>query len=70
MVFMRKWTKEKNARRCFLIDKDIDEFLTFEELAEYDTLQEEMLEYRRKMAPLPIAEAKAILDKLKEEVED
>jgi hypothetical protein len=48
------WTEEKNARRCDLIDKEIDSVLTASEMAELNTLQSEMLEYRRRVAPLTL----------------
>ena len=61
------WTEEKNARRCDLIDKSIDDpkSMTDEEWQEYIQLQEEMIEHRNKVAPLPIEEAKQILAELK-----
>jgi hypothetical protein len=57
---MMTWTDAKNARRAELIDKLIDDGrLSEDEWLELEHLQVEMLEYRRKNAPLPISEAKA-----------
>jgi len=52
------WTDEKNARRCDLIDKEIDGRLTLQEAVELARLQSEMLAYRRRVAPLPIGDAR------------
>lgn len=49
------WTEAKNARRCGLIDKEIDGKLSPDEALELESLQAEMLRYRRKFAPLPLA---------------
>lgn len=46
------WTESKNARRCDLIDKEIREALKGNERAELERLQNEMLAYRYRMAPL------------------
>jgi len=48
------WTEKKNQRRCELIDKEIDGFLSIAESLELDQLQNEMEKYRKKKAPLPI----------------
>jgi hypothetical protein len=59
---MSVWTEEKNARRCQLIDKQIDSILTPDEEDELETLQDEMLAYRKKKAPLltwPTSEKKS-----------
>lgn len=55
-----EWTDEKNERRCDLIDKEINDGLTFSEEIELDNLQELMLHYRRKVAPRPIEEARRV----------
>ena len=47
------WHDAKNIRRCNLIDKEINGTLSVEEERELEQLQEEMLAYRRKVAPLP-----------------
>ena len=48
-----QWTDEKNQRRCELIDKEIASTITKAEAVELAALELEMLEYRRKVAPLP-----------------
>ena len=50
------WTDEKNRRRCELIDKEIADAITETEATELAALQREMLEFRRKVAPLPLAD--------------
>jgi hypothetical protein len=58
------WSETKNARRCALIDKDIDGKLSAEEAVELNLLQREMLAHRRKVAPLPLAEARKLHQEL------
>jgi hypothetical protein len=58
------WTEEKNSRRCALIDKKIDGSLAATEVAELDQLQKEMLQHRRRVAPLPLEEARALHQQL------
>ena len=48
------WTERKNQRRCDLIDKQIDFSLTENEAAELVDLQQQMLQYRHSLAPLPL----------------
>jgi hypothetical protein len=55
-----EWTDAKNERRCDLIDKEIDGTLTPAEAVELHRLQQEMLRYRHKVAPLPIAAARKL----------
>lgn len=45
------WSDEKNSRRCNLIDKQLDGKLSFEEALELEDLQNQMLEYRKRVAP-------------------
>jgi hypothetical protein len=48
------WTKEKNDRRCDLIDRKYEGAgLTPAEALELARLQEQMLRYRQRVAPLP-----------------
>ena len=61
------WSEAKNARRCELIDKEIDGTLAAGEAMELHLLQREMLAYRRKVAPLPLAEARQLRQELLEE---
>jgi hypothetical protein len=59
-----KWTDQKNARRCELIDREIDDVLTPEELVELQQLQDEMLRYQSRVAPWPIQAARRLHKKL------
>lgn len=48
------WTDVKNIRRCELIDKDIDSFLTVEERAELESLEMELRRHVNAVAPRPL----------------
>jgi hypothetical protein len=61
-----EWTNAKNNRRCDLIDKEIDGTITSAEAAELEDLQEQMLRYRHRVAPLPLAYAGRLLVELEE----
>src|SRR5258708_695460 len=54
------WTKAKNPRRCDLIDRKYTGTLTTQEAAELTRLQEEMLRYRQRVAPLPLEYARRL----------
>jgi hypothetical protein len=58
------WTEEKNARRCTLISREIAGTLTIEEMKELHALQEAMLRYRRRVAPLPLDDARDLYQEL------
>jgi hypothetical protein len=58
------WTEAKNARRCALIDREIAGTLAPEEEAELDRLQREMLRHRRRVAPLPLEDARRLHQEL------
>lgn len=58
------WTDEKNDRRCELIDKEIEGTIRPFEKRELAVLQQQMLAYRRKNAPLPLKEAQALHQEL------
>ena len=58
------WTHEKNTRRCELVDKVIAGTLLSEEGEELARLQREMLDYRRRVAPLPLDEARKLHQQL------
>ena len=58
------WTDAKNTRRCELIDKEIDSSLEPAEAVELTRLQAEMLRYRRKVAPLPLDDARRLHQEL------
>ena len=55
-----QWTKEKNGRRCDLIDKEIDGIILSDEQEELSILQKEMREYVNRVAPLPIEDARQL----------
>ena len=59
-----EWTEAKNERRCDLIDKEIDSTLDPAEAVELSRLQAEMLRYRRKVAPLPLDDARRLHQEL------
>ncbi len=59
-----KWTEEKNARRCALIDKEIDGKLSAGEARELAELQAEMLRHRHRVAPLPLDDARRLHQEL------
>jgi hypothetical protein len=59
-----EWTDAKNQRRCDLIDREIDESLTPDERIELEDLQEQMLRHRHRVAPLPLAHARQLLEEL------
>jgi len=58
------WTDAKNARRCLLIDKEIAGTLTTVEAGELHGLQQQMLRYRRRFAPLPLDDARKLHQEL------
>jgi hypothetical protein len=60
-----EWTDAKNNRRCDLIDREFDgPPLTPREVVELAGLQDEMLRYRRRVAPLPIEDARRLHQEL------
>jgi hypothetical protein len=58
------WTEAKNARRCLLIDRDIDGTLTPAEAAELEVLQEPMLRERRRLAPVRLEDLRRLHQEL------
>jgi hypothetical protein len=60
----QEWTDIKNERRCQLIDKKFDATLTPDEAKELEDLQDQMLRYRHRVAPLPLAYARQLLEEL------
>jgi hypothetical protein len=58
------WTEAKNKRRCELIDKDIDDHLTPGEAIELEVLQRQMDRHLRKVAPLPLEDARRLHQEL------
>jgi hypothetical protein len=51
------WSEEMNARRCDLIDKDIQRTIRDDERQELEMLTDQFREFRRQTAPLPIEAA-------------
>jgi hypothetical protein len=49
-----EWTAAENARRFYLIDKEIDGSITREEAVELEKLQAHMGRWLDKVAPLPM----------------
>jgi hypothetical protein len=58
------WTKEKNRRRCFLIDREIDGTITPEEVRELALLQRQVLDHRDRVAPLPLEATRRLYEEL------
>jgi hypothetical protein len=58
------WTDAKNARRCFLVDREIDGTLTPEEARELAVLQCALRRHVDKVAPLPIEAARKLRQQL------
>jgi hypothetical protein len=59
-----EWSEEKNARRFELIHKKFDLGLTAEETGELALRQAQMLQYRNRVAPLPLDDAPKLLGEL------
>lgn len=49
-----QWSAAKNARRCALVERDIDGTMSPEEAIELELLQRQMLEERQRLAPVPL----------------
>ena len=58
------WTDAKNARRAELIKRKHATGLAPAELVELAELQEQMLRYRQKVAPLPLEDARRLHEEL------
>lgn len=58
------WSDAKNARRFELIDRELDETITATEAEELERLQSEFRRHRRRVAPLPLAETRELLEAL------
>ncbi len=60
-----EWTEAKNQRRCDLIDRKFAAAtLTPAETVELAQLQEQMLRHRRRVAPLPLEDARRLHQEL------
>jgi hypothetical protein len=58
------WTEEKNVRRCDLITQKYTSTLSPTEAVELAQLQEQMLRYRQRVAPLPLEDARKLHEEL------
>jgi hypothetical protein len=58
------WTETKNARRCLLIDREIDGTLMPEEAVELEMLQQQMLQERQRLAPVPLEDLRRLHQEL------
>lgn len=54
------WTEEKNARRCHLIDRKVQDVITAEEDEELDRLQQALRQHLDRVAPLNLDGAKRL----------
>jgi hypothetical protein len=59
------WTEDKNARRFALIDKQIAGTISTEETAELRHLQQQIDEYLRRVAPLPLTAARDLHEQVR-----
>lgn len=59
-----EWNESRNARRCALIDKEIDGTLAPAERVELELLQKEAVTYRDRVAPFPIEGARKLHEQL------
>lgn len=66
----QEWNDAKNARRVDLIKKKHAHGLSAVELIELTGLQDEMLRYRQKVAPLPLDEARRLHQELLTRIPD
>jgi hypothetical protein len=55
-----EWSEVKNARRCDLIDRKIQNTISTKEAAELDDLQDALRAYLDRVAPLPMEGAKKL----------
>ena len=55
-----EWTEEKNARRCELIDRKIQNTITADEAEELETLQQAIERHLDRVAPLPLDGARRL----------
>jgi len=51
------WTRELNARRCQLIEQELQGKITSAEMVELEELQFRLRRYRRLVTPLPLNES-------------
>jgi hypothetical protein len=58
------WNETKNVRRCALVDREIEGMLLPEEATELALLQEEMLQVRRRLTPVPLEDLRRLHQQL------
>ena len=58
------WNDLKNARRCELVDREIEGTLLPDEAAELAKLQQQMLAERRRLAPVPLNDLRRLHQEL------
>jgi hypothetical protein len=63
-----EWTTTKNARRFYLIDRDIKGTITKEEKLELQTLEKQFEQFMDRVAPLPVEHARQLHQELMEKV--
>ena len=56
-----EWSEAKNARRCELIDRKIQNTISMREAAELDELQESLRAYLDRVAPFPMERPKSCM---------
>lgn len=61
-----EWTTIKNARRFYLIDKEIDGSIAEEEKLELQILEDQFDQFMDRMAPLPLEHARRLHQELVE----
>ena len=59
------WTEDRNARRFALIDKQIAGAISTDEAAELQQLQQQIDEYLRRVAPLPVTASRELHEQLR-----
>lgn len=65
-----EWTEAKNSRRFELIDREITGTLSAAEAIELRTLQHEIDDYLRRVAPLPLGAARELHEQLRQSLGD
>jgi antitoxin (DNA-binding transcriptional repressor) of toxin-antitoxin stability system len=58
------WIKEKNVRRCFLIDQEIEATISTEEARQLAALQRQMLQHVQQISPLPLDATRRLHEEL------
>jgi hypothetical protein len=58
------WNDQRNARRCELVDREIEGTLLADEAGELAVLQQQMLAERRRLAPVPLNDLRRLHQEL------